>query len=395
MIQSRTTLKLVPSLRTRMLPGGRIMMTQKFLDGVNAFHHFWAGPLEVYMECSETQYRNLDEVAVAPQELPYRVRVMPMQEIARDIISCPDAIVLLSLDDWTQSGMSALCRDKGICNAYITEYSLSTRKQIVDSEVPNPFRRMRRKLWEIKEESKRRLSVQAANALQCNGTPTWDNYRPLCKDALLYFDTRVPADMLATEQEIHKRAEARPSGVIRLLYSGRLVAAKGVRDLPEIAKTLRRLGVDFHLSICGDGDLRPWLNNQIKAAQLERCVTLRGVLEFRTELVPFVKSNVDLFICCHPQGDPSCTYLETMSCGVPIAGYANEAFEGIVRHSGCGWAVPVNQPRALAGKIAALSHDPKSLLNMSLASLAFARQHTFDRTFARRIDHLKTLKENQ
>jgi colanic acid/amylovoran biosynthesis glycosyltransferase len=395
MIQNRTTLKLVPSLRTRLMPGGRIMLTQKFLEGVNAFHQFWSGPLEVYMESSETQYSNLDDVAVAPEELPYRVRVMPMKEIASDIVADPDVIVLLSLDDWTQSGMSAVCRRKGICNAYVTEYSIATRKQILDSQVRNPVLRLRKKIWETKEESKRRVSVQAADALQCNGTPTYENYRGLCSDALLYFDTRVSADMLATEEEVRRRAESRPPGFLRLLYSGRLVAAKGVRDLPEIARSLRQLGVDFHLSICGDGDLKPWLRSQIDALDLGRYVSLDGILDFRTELVPFVKSNVDLFVCCHPQGDPSCTYLETMSCGVPIVGYANEAFEGIVRHSGSGWVSPLNQPRALAGKIAEIASAPESLLEMSLASLAFAKEHTFDRTFARRINHLKTLKENR
>jgi glycosyltransferase involved in cell wall biosynthesis len=82
-----------------------------------------------------------------------------------------------------------------------------------------------------------------------------------------------------------------------------------------------------------------------------------------------------------------------MSCGVPIAGYANEAFAGLVRHSGCGWAVPMNHAEALADRIAEIRSTPESLLSMSLASLAFARTHTFDQTFSRRVSHLWALEE--
>jgi colanic acid/amylovoran biosynthesis glycosyltransferase len=124
---------------------------------------------------------------------------------------------------------------------------------------------------------------------------------------------------------------------------------------------------------------------------LSRHVTLAGVLDFSNELVPFIKSSTDLFICCHPQGDPSCTYLETMSCGVPIAGYANEAFEGLVKQSGCGWMVPVNNHGALTEKIIELTTRPEALLEMSLASAVFAGEHTFEQTFARRVTHLRTL----
>jgi glycosyltransferase involved in cell wall biosynthesis len=393
MNKSQTILKLVPSLRARKLPDGRIVLTQKFVEGVTEFHKFWEGPVDVYMESSEHPSGNMDEVSVLPGDLPFRVRLLPLPEIARAIVADRTAVVLLSLDDFRQSGLSAVCRRHGVACAYISEYSLTTRKQIIDAGTVNPLKRARRKLWEASEERKRRRAVENATGLQCNGTPTYESYREICSRALLYFDTRVSADVLATEDEIRRRVSG-AGGVLRLLYSGRLVAAKGVGQLVEIARNLRERNVDFHLFICGDGDLRPVIGDQIRAAQLSRYITLKGVLDFKSELVPFVKSNIDLFVCCHPQGDPSCTYLETMSCGVPIAGYANEAFEGVVRHSGCGWAVPVNRPRALADRIAEVRRLPESLLRMSLASVAFAMDHTFERTFSRRISHLRALEES-
>jgi colanic acid/amylovoran biosynthesis glycosyltransferase len=390
-----TVLKLVPSLRAGRLPDGRVILTRKFIEGVAEFRKLWPGSVDVYMECSPNLYSNMDEIPVQPEDLPFRIHLLSFEEIEQAIVANKVAVVLLSLDDCRQSGFGAVCRRNGVASAYIAEYSLATRKQIVEANTSNPLKRLRRKVWETAEERKRRAAVARASGIQCNGTPTYESYRNISSDALLYFDTRVTPDLLPPVHEIIRKHSPgmRLPGPLRLLYSGRLTASKGAEHLMEVASELRNQNVDFHLSICGDGDLKPSLAERIEGARLSRYVALKGVLDFRTQLVPFVKSDIDLFICCHPQGDPSCTYLETMSCGVPIAGYANEAFEGIVKHSGCGWAVPVNQPAALSDKIGQLSRNPESLLEMSLASVAFARDHTFDKTFARRIDHLRRIAE--
>src|SRR5262249_16164737 len=98
--------------------------------------------------------------------------------------------------------------------------------------------------------------------------------------------------------------------------------------------------------------------------------------------------ETDLFVCCHRQGDPSCTYVETMACGVPIVGYGNEAWEGLARVSGAGWVTPVGEPIKLAERIAALERDRSALSNAAHAALDFARSHSFEKTFPRRVEHL-------
>lgn len=62
-----TTLNLVPSLPARRLPDGRVVLTQKFLDGVNQFQRFWTDPIAVYMRESPGATGNLDEVFVSPK----------------------------------------------------------------------------------------------------------------------------------------------------------------------------------------------------------------------------------------------------------------------------------------------------------------------------------------
>jgi glycosyltransferase involved in cell wall biosynthesis len=155
-----------------------------------------------------------------------------------------------------------------------------------------------------------------------------------------------------------------------------------------VAAHLKRLGVPFTMTICGDGEYLPRLRADISRKGVADRVTLKGVLDFKTELVPFVTNETDLFVCCHRQGDPSCTYLETMACGVPIAGYGNEAWGGLARIGGTGWVASVGDPIELAERIAALQRDRAALEQASRRALAFAREHSFEKTFRRRIEHL-------
>ncbi len=200
--------------------------------------------------------------------------------------------------------------------------------------------------------------------------------------------------MLASEYEVRQKyAVSNADRTLRLLFSGRLVAMKGVMDLISVARELKKLKVDFHLSICGDGNLAGSLEQAIRAHDLSAQINLEGVLDFACELVPLVKRSIDLFVCCHPQGDPSCTYLETMACGVPIAGYANDAFAGVVQHSGAGWLSPLNRPDLLAAEIQRAAASPGAMGEMALRALRFAADHTFEREFARRTEQIRLLAE--
>jgi glycosyltransferase involved in cell wall biosynthesis len=234
-------------------------------------------------------------------------------------------------------------------------------------------------------------AIRQAAGVQCNGTPTYDVFRRANTNALLYFDTRVTGPMLIGPGQLEERLAASAGQPLRLLFSGRLIAMKGAADLIVVARELKAMGVPFQLTICGDGALLPVMRRQIGAWGLQGCVRLAGVLDFHEELIPHVQRHTDLFLCCHRQGDPSCTYLETMSCGVPIVGYDNEAFEGVVKTSGCGWLVPMNDPWAMATKVAELAPDREQLRRVALASLAFAADNTFDATFERRIAHLRAI----
>jgi colanic acid/amylovoran biosynthesis glycosyltransferase len=280
------------------------------------------------------------------------------------------------------------------CEFYVSEYTLKTRLQIVDEAKKPLIRSAWSKLRQVQQELAQRKAIRNSAGIQSNGLPTYDAYHHLNESPHLYFDGRVEESMLATEEAIDRRfAEMKTGGKIRLLFSGRLDPMKGVRDLPIVAQHLVEMRVPFQMSICGGGELKDELHAHIKAAHLEEHVSLDGILDFKSHLVPYVTRAVDLFVCCHRQGDPSCTYLETMSCGVPVAGYANEALLSLARHSGAGWASPVGNPLSLARLIGWLWNNPEALRQQSIRSLEFARDHSFEKTFKRRISHLEQIAE--
>jgi glycosyltransferase involved in cell wall biosynthesis len=247
-------------------------------------------------------------------------------------------------------------------------------------------------LWEVLQEGRVQRQVRNATALQCNGMPTYRQYGRHHQDALLYFDSRITPDMLAPEEWLTRKyaslARGRP---LHLAFSGRLNKMKGADFLVPVALELKRLSVNFQFTILGGGDLEQDLQDEIVQHGLNDCMVIKGILDFKSEWWPFVSQTVDLFVCCHPQGDPSCTYIETFACGVPIVGFANEAFAGLYCVARAGWQVPIGDARGLARIVARLAKQPDRLFEAAARVRAFAAKHTFDLTFRARMEQLLRL----
>lgn len=386
------SLVVVPSLAAGVGRPGQIRLTGKFVSGMQSYVDLWDGPVILLIEPDpNAQSGNLDDVWISVQSLPFQVVVTPFDsELAsRTMI---DAGVVLGGADHRMNHAAATCARAGVPYVMVTEYSLQTRLQIVDADDLAFWRRWRRRRWETVQEKANVASVRLSAGVQCNGTPTYEAYRELNANTLLYFDSRVGPDMIPPEPGLVTRGTAfgqqRP---VRLAFSGRLNRMKGADHLVQVAVALRDLGVPFRFDIYGDGPLAPVMAQAIHSQGLDDRVVMGGVLDFGSELMPRIREEVDLFVCCHRQGDPSCTYLETLACGVPIVGYANEAFAGLLRQCEAGRSVPMDEPLALARAIAQLIESPDDLLAMARTGLAFARQRTFEAEFRARIDHLKAL----
>lgn len=374
--------------------GSRVRLTSKLIEGAERYVEYWGGPVRVLLPESDTRAPsgNLDDVLVERASLPFAVEVVTLGS-PEMFAKLGDAGVVMGGADYRLLGAARRCRRDGIPYVFNSEYSLRTRWQIARTAKKNPFKLARSVVWEWQTERGYLAEVRDSSGVQCNGTPTYDAYSPHSASPLLYFDSRTTKAMLGSPERIPEKARLLASGgPLRLAFSGRLTPMKGADDLPFVARELARLGVNFTLDICGDGPSRSAMEQNVREFGLESKVRFRGVLDFSTELLPFVEEHVDVFVCCHKQGDPSCTYLETLGCGVPIAGYANEAFAGLLERVDAGVAGRLGDAKQLATRIAELA-EPRSVERWerwAKAGLSFASDHTFEETFERRIEHLRS-----
>lgn len=389
-MRTNNNLTILQPLQAKLLPNDKVLLTRKLIEAVEEFKNYWDGSITVMMEETQVDNGNIDQKVFNINELPFTLEVISFDQITPALLNKHKSSLVLAVPEHRQNHISKVCQLAGVPCIYVSEYSLKTRKQIVNVSTNNPLVRLRRIIWTYRQEMKQRQAIAIADGLQCNGTPTYEEYKNLNRNPLFFFDTRISADMLATEADIEMRTKNRSQDdPLRLVFSGRLIKMKGADHLIEVAKELKKMKVKFEMFISGAGDLEETMYKQIASNQLNDWVKMLGVPDFKTEFFPFVKKHIDLFVCCHRQGDPSCTYIETMSCGVPIVGYANEAFEGIAGMSEAGWVVPMNQPKLMAKKIAELSQNREAIKSMSFKSLNFAQQNTFERTFKARIEHMQ------
>ena len=361
-----------------------VRLSAKTVEGLRAYAERWPGTVCALFQPQAQDSDALDLLAVDARNEPFVIAVTDYAGPDFDAALSQAGIVLSGIG-YGFDEILEQCRRNSVPYVCITELTLKTEKEIGALSIRNPLSKLRRNLWLHGQEKRNVENLKRAAGIQCNGTPTYETYRPINPNTLLFFDTRVRESQLATAQDLESK---RGRSTLHLVFTGRLVRIKGVEDLIEVAEDLEGRHVDFELAICGDGELREALERRCRASNLLARIAFKGNMNFSSELVPFVKEWADVFVCCHKQGDPSCTYLETMACGVPIAGYDNEALAGTVAMSKAGWATPMNRPSELAAKLAELAQAPEEIAAAAQRAREFASDNTFEKTFQRRIDQL-------
>lgn len=387
------SLAVLTSVSVERREGGLYRLPQKFIQGMQTYARAWDGPVCAVLDPSSVDTGNLDHVEVAPADLGFSVRIARFRSPELYAALAGHGVLLATVDHRLPR-LAEECQRRGLPCVYNAEYTLRTRLQFLRAERAMGWRLLWGGLWELRQEAAALDQFELAAGIQCNGLPCFLEYGPQNRAPLLYFDSRIRSVDVATDDELHEASRRRLRGEpLHLVFSGRLIRSKGADSLPDVALALRAAGVPFRMTICGDGELRSELAARIERAGLGTLVRLAGVLEFSSELLPLLKSEADLFVCCHRQGDPSCTYLETFACGVPIVGYANEALETFIAETHAGATVPMDSPRALASSIAALHAQREPLCAWARRARDFAARHTLEQTFASRIRHLERARE--
>jgi len=359
----------------------------KFVEGMRAYARAWPGPVHCVL------WRGAEAIPFGrvyhAEELGFGLTVLdPGAPLPTGL--CHDvAVAMASADQPEFPAMMRAARAAGVPAVVGLEYTLGTRMRIVWLDrTAGLLRKLRRSLWLLRSEHETRRLIRQAAGLQCNGYPAHDAYARLSPEPLLYLDNRMTPALMATAEDMAARAERLRSGApLRLIHSGRLEPMKGAQDLLPVMHALDALGIAATLDIYGAGSLVPAIRDGLDA--FGGRVRLHEPVDFETRLVPISRTGADVFLSCHRQSDPSCTYLEAMGCGLALAGYANRMWARLSADAGCGQVAPLGDTAALAQAIARWHHDRAALIASAEAGLAFARRHDFTAEFDRRLAHLR------
>lgn len=381
-------LLITPSVPVWKSDNDRLVFDRKFYDGMVLYSEKWPGIITCAISEGTDEPPAFGLVTLPRSELPFTcITLAAGQSVTAEHLLGID-IVLASGDAGNQMYLGRLCNQHKVFCVYIIENIPEGRYKISSLSTNNPILKLRRAFYIWNEERKRISAFKLCNGLQSNGAPAYSHYSFVANN-LLYFDTRVFASQIITDQALHQRLQhLSKNQPLRLAFSGRLISMKGADQLVKLAHKLKRAGTPFHLTIYGSGELEQDMRDYITTNQLENEVSMPGAVNFYEKLIPELKQNVDLFVCLHRQGDPSCTYLETLSCGIPIAGYDNRAFSGLMELADIGWSIKMDDIDNMVETITLLHTNRAELIKKSENSVEFARQHDFESTFQRRISHL-------
>jgi glycosyltransferase involved in cell wall biosynthesis len=319
----------------------------------------------------------MDAIDIPLSKLPYRISTTRTE--LNDLIS--NAGLVYGYENFMDAG--SIARKWGVPYIMVLEYDLQTQMTENSSKVKNGVRKIVRRCRSALEYFRGIAQIRHAHSLHCNGYPIYEATESYNANRLLYLDSRMSADMLIGKDEMQSRSVNRYDRPLRLLYSGRYEPLKGAVDAVKVGMECLRRGLNIEMHCFGQGSLKASMQNIAGNSR----VYIHNAVPY-PDLVKLSRT-FDVFVCCHIQNDPSCTYLESFGAGLPIVGYNNRMWRGLLKASGAGYASPMGKPGEVVDNIERLV-KMRELDVMSSRALEFARQHTFESEFQKRIDAINS-----
>lgn len=175
-----------------------------------------------------------------------------------------------------------------------------------------------------------------------------------------------------------------------VLYAGNIGLTQGFETILAAAERLRGLP-DLSFVIVGDGTRRDWLEAQIAQNPLPNVI----LLPYQPRsMVPQIYASSDVCLVPLKRGTAQETFpskiYTIMAAGRPVVASADADSElsWVVEQAGCGWAVPPDDPQALATVIEQAYREREQLPAMGNQGRDYVVAHHSRQAIARRYDAL-------
>lgn len=178
-----------------------------------------------------------------------------------------------------------------------------------------------------------------------------------------------------------------PKGPARFVSIGRFVEQKGQLVAIDAMAALRETYPDAHLTLIGDGEMRPEIEARITRHKLQDQITLTGWVDEARILAELENAHA-LVMPSFAEGLPM-VIMEAMAAGrLTIATYIAGIPE-LVQEGETGWLVPAGDTEALTRAMAAVAKTPaRKRSQMAKAARARAFERHDVRTEARKLANL-------
>lgn len=173
-------------------------------------------------------------------------------------------------------------------------------------------------------------------------------------------------------------------------FVGGLRPWHGVEALPDLVGRLTPKHPGLQLLIVGDGQLRPWLEEEFRARKLQDRVRFAGSLPY--DSVAGVIRHFDLALAPYPRLDHAFYFsplklFEYMACGVAVVAADVGQISEVMRNGKTGLLHPPGDVDALAAACDRLLRNPRLRRTLGRAAAKLVHTHfTWDRNGSRAVD---------
>ena len=385
--QDRTMLLSMFHANPATLEAGIFSTDRKFLVGMQRYARDIPASLITVHPRLLPDERIMDPVSVPFDALPYRVAVVDTDAVWRPAVHEMTRLrEVVAASDLVYHGffnVGPLCSALGVPEVLVAEFDCQTSITSATVDARNPLVKLVRGVRAWRQHQGLMPAVRRALSVHCNGYPVHAELSPLNPHCVLFLDSRMDARDVIAEHRLVRRLAERP-GRLRLLYSGRYEHMKGASDVVSVGLACLARGMDIELHLYGQGRQAALMREQ--AAASKGRIQVHDAVPF-PELIE-ISRGFDVFVCCHVQNDPSCTYLESFGAGLPVVGYGNRMWRGLHSDAGAGVVTPMGDVPAVVDALKAYADDETMLAQHSHAARNFALAHCFEKEFEKRVSDL-------
>ena len=179
---------------------------------------------------------------------------------------------------------------------------------------------------------------------------------------------------------------SRSTPKVSLLCVGRLTPAKGQVLLIHACAQLRDVGIDFSLTLVGEGPDRSRIETAIKKHQLQGRITLTGALT--QDGVRHALAQADVFVLPSLAEGIPVVLMEAMSSGVPCISSPVNGIPELIEHQRTGLLATAGDADSLAEQLLVLARDPALRRAMAQAARQKVEQHFNLALNVRQLSHI-------